>query len=67
MNKIIINCDTGEETTIPLSQEEIELINAQNAESEAKEAELEATRVSAKSKLAALGLTEEEIAAIVGA
>lgn len=69
--KIVIDCSTGEEQIIPLTADEIaqrELDAAQAlADQQAREAEeaaLLAAKESAKSKLAALGLSDEEIAAL---
>jgi hypothetical protein len=66
-----INCETGEVKDIPLTADEIkareEMIAFQNARIAEEEAELEAkakARESAEAKLAALGLTLEEIAAL---
>jgi hypothetical protein len=69
--KVIVNCATGESTTVPLTEAELEqreidrlAWEAQEAERKAAEAEQEALKASANAKLAALGLTEDEIAAI---
>jgi hypothetical protein len=71
--RLEVNCATGEETIIELTDEEIA---AQKAYAEARLAEdkarLEAeeakavAKASAIAKLAALGLTEDEAAAIAG-
>jgi hypothetical protein len=68
---IEVNCATGEVTERPLTAEEIAqreadatAYAARQAEEEA-EAEAKATaKASARAKLAALGLTEDEIAAL---
>lgn len=67
-----INCETGEVKDIPLTAEEIkareEMIAFQNARIAAEEAEAQAkaeAKASALAKLEALGLTEEEAAALV--
>ena len=72
--KVIINCETGEESIVPLTAEEIAQreadLAAWEAEQTAREAEAQAkaeAQASALAKLAALGLTEEEAAAIAGA
>lgn len=72
--KIIINCETGEESIVPLTAEEIAQLEADRIASEAERAAREAeaqakaeAKASALAKLAALGLTEEEAAAIAGA
>jgi hypothetical protein len=67
-NKIEINALTGETVVTELTSQELAELEAENianqsaidAEREAKEA----ARTSALAKLAALGLTEEEIAAL---
>ena len=71
--KIEVNCATGEVTESPLSSEEIaqRQISAQRAAEEqaAREAEAQAkaeAKASAKAKLAALGLSDTEIAALLG-
>jgi hypothetical protein len=72
LTKLVIDCSTGEEQTIPLTTEEIAQIEVDRiafeesqasaqAEAEAKEA----ARQSGIAKLLALGLTEEEANAIV--
>jgi|688.fasta_scaffold119607_2 hypothetical protein len=70
--KYVFDCATGEESYIPLTQQEIDDIDAQaeraRADEEARniaDAAAEATRESARAKLAALGLTEAEVAALV--
>jgi hypothetical protein len=69
--KVIVDCSTGESVTVPLTTEELEQseldridYEAEQAERLAAEAELQALKASANSKLAALGLTADEIAAI---
>ena len=69
--KVIVDCATGESITVPLTEEELAqreadrvAYEAAEAERLAAEAEQEALKASAQAKLAALGLTEEEIAAI---
>lgn len=66
-----IDCSTGESITRPLTQEEINDRIAMQEAAAAREAELAAlaeakaaARASAETKLAALGLTPEEIAAL---
>ena len=68
---IEVNCETGEVTTRPQTAEEIAAAEAQAKQAEAdrlaREAEAEAAaqaKASAEAKLAALGLTAEEIAAL---
>ncbi len=71
--KLVINCETGEREIIPLTEEEIaerELMQlqaiAEQEQREADQAAKEAAKASAISKLAALGLSDAEIAALVG-
>ena len=71
LNKVVVNCETGETQIVPLTAEEIAQREADAivyAEQKAQEqAEAEARTVakaSAEAKLAALGLTTEEIAAL---
>ncbi len=69
--KTIINCETGEVQTLPLTQDEI---NQREADAAAFEAMMvarqeaaaakELAKASAVAKLTALGLTAEEIAAL---
>jgi hypothetical protein len=71
--KVIVDCSTGEETILPLSAEEISQLEADRAQAEADRAAAQAeadakadAKASALAKLAALGLTEEEAAALAG-
>jgi hypothetical protein len=71
--KLVINCETGEREIIRLTPEEIaerELMQlqaiAEQEQREADQAAKEAAKASAISKLAALGLSDAEIAALVG-
>ena len=68
---IEVNCETGEVTERPLTAEELAANEAAQAQAEADRVAAEAEAVtkamakaSAESKLAALGLTAEEIAAL---
>ena len=68
--KIVVDCSTGEQTIVPLTAEEItqrEVDATAYAEAEAiRQAEETAkaeAKASANTKLAALGLTAEEISA----
>jgi hypothetical protein len=71
--KLIVDCATGAQTYVPLSEEEIaerELLAAQAAEEqaarEAAEAEREALKASARAKLVSgQPLTEEEASLLV--
>jgi hypothetical protein len=69
--KVIYDCATKEESIIPLTAEEIEAIQVQQAVLAEQEAYLEAqkeakniARAAAFEKLKALGLTDEEISAL---
>jgi hypothetical protein len=69
--KTIVNCETGEVQILPFTQEEIDQRIADQIEAEARfQARQEAiaakaaAKASAEAKLAALGLTPEEIAAL---
>ena len=69
--KIVVNCETGETTVVTLTSEEIAQREAdaqaevtRKAAEEAAKAAEEAAKASAQAKLAALGLTSEEIAAL---
>ena len=69
--KVIVDCATGESTTVPLTeaelaQREIDRVafEAQEAERQAAEQAQEALKASANAKLLALGLTEAEVAAL---
>ena len=64
---LIVDGLTGTETVRDLTEEELENITSTQAEAQAFQASQEAkaqARTSALAKLAALGLTEEEIAAL---
>jgi hypothetical protein len=74
--KVEVNCSTGEVIETPLTPEEIAEIQAnaaafaeeaaeKKAIADAAAAAAEAARESARAKLAALGLTEAEVAALV--
>lgn len=69
--KIVVNCETGETTVVTLTSEEIAQREADAAAFAAAEAErvaaeeaAKAAKESAQAKLAALGLSAEEIAAL---
>jgi len=71
--RTIVNTQTGEVVTAPLSSDEIAALHtaeaarlSAQAELDAAETALVASKESARAKLAALGLTEAEISAIVG-
>ena len=69
--KVIVDCSTGEETILPLTADEIAQLETDRAQAEADRAAREAeaatvaeAKASANAKLAALGLTPEEISAL---
>jgi hypothetical protein len=69
--KLIVDCSTGVTTEVELTDEEVAqreadaaAYAAQKAEREAAEAAKAAAKASGEAKLAALGLTAEEIAAL---
>ncbi len=69
--RIEIDCSTGIESIIELTDQEIADLEAQAVEAAARKAEeeaalaaAEAAKESARAKLAALGLTADEIAAL---
>lgn len=69
--KVIVDCSTGEQTIVPLTADEIaDLETARVAAeeeriaAEAAAAQVAAAKASAESKLAALGLSADEIAAL---
>jgi len=71
LTKVVVDCATGESTIVPLSEQEIaqrdlDRLAFEEAEAArlAAEEEKAALKESANAKLLALGLTEEEIAAI---
>lgn len=71
LNHLVIDCATGEQTIVPFTPEEIaqreaDILVAQQAEAErlAAEAASAEAKASAISKLAALGLSDAEIAAL---
>ena len=70
---VVVNCETGEQTVRDLTDEEETARAASVAESEAEREAQEAAdakqaedRASGDAKLKALGLTADEIAALVG-
>ena len=71
LTKVIVDCSTGEQTIVPLTAEEIAQLEADQAQieteraaSEAEAAAVAAAKAAGQAKLAALGLTAEEIAAL---
>lgn len=74
LTKIIVDCSTGDVQELPLTEEEIAEREAMAAQAEAdrlvREAEETAkaeAKASALAKLQALGLSEDEAKALVGA
>jgi len=71
LNKIVVDCSTGEQTIVPLTAEEIAqretdaaAYAAQQAIQEAEAAAKATAKASAEAKLKALGLSDAEIAAL---
>ena len=67
LTQIIFDASTGETTVVPFTPEEIAELEACKAEAASVKAEADAktaAREAALAKLAVLGLTEEEIAAL---
>lgn len=72
LTKVVVDCASGEVSYIPLTEEEIAEREALAAQAELERLEREAAdqakaeaKASAESKLAALGLTAEEISALL--
>ena len=71
--KLIVNCETGEQTSVEFTPEEYaqaeadaQAYAAAQVEREAAEAEAAAIKASAVAKLAALGLTPAEVTSVIG-
>ena len=69
--KVVVDCATGESTTVPLTEAEIAqrevdriAYEAQEAERNAAKQAQENAKASANAKLLALGLTEAEVEAL---
>ena len=69
--KVIVDCATGESTTVPLTEAELAQREIDRVAAEASEAERQAAeqaqanaKASANAKLLALGLTQAEVAAL---
>jgi hypothetical protein len=63
----VFDAQTGESITRPMTENEIAEVEAMKAEAQARQAEADAkvaARESALAKLAALGLTADEVAAL---
>ena len=74
MEKVIVDCSTGLQEVVPLTAEEIADLEAAAAQAEAdrlaaeqEAAQKAALKQAAQDKLKALGLTDLEVAALVGA
>lgn len=72
LTKLIINCETGVQEEIELTDEEVAQLEADRQAAEAAQAERDAeaiargaAKASAEAKLTALGLTAEEVAALI--
>jgi sugar-specific transcriptional regulator TrmB len=71
ITKLVVDCTTGAQMIVPLSPEELAEREAMRIQAEADQTQREAdelakaeAKASAQVKLAALGLTEAEIAAL---
>ena len=71
LTKVVVDCSTGEQSVLPLTAAEIADLEAAAAQAEqdrlaaeAEAASVQAAKEAAQAKLAALGLTAEEIAAL---
>jgi hypothetical protein len=69
MNKVIVDCSTGEQTVVPLTPEEIAELEAAQAQAEqdrlAAEAEAAQKAVARQALLDKLGITQEEAALLL--
>jgi hypothetical protein len=72
--KVVFDFLTGDVTNVPLTEEEIAENTARAAEADERDAQIkseaearELARESAREKLSGLGLTQDEVEAIVGA
>ena len=70
MDKVIVDCSTGETTIVPLTAEEIAQAEANAAQAEADrqaaEAEAAAKKAARAEILAKLGLTDDEAKVLLG-
>lgn len=70
MEKVIVDCSTGEQTVVPLTAEEIAELEAAAAQAEADRLEAEkaaADKAAARAAiLEKLGLSDEEAAVLLG-
>ena len=69
MEKVIVDCSTGEQTVVPLTDEEIAELEAAAAQAEAErlaaEQEAAAKAVARQALLDKLGITQEEAALLL--
>lgn len=66
MKELIVNCETGETVVRDIAPEVLAAMEAAEAERESAAAEAETKRAEAIAKLETLGLTAEDIRAILG-
>ncbi len=70
MEKVIVDCSTGEQTVVPLTDEEIAELEAAAAKAEADRLAAEAAQAEKEAARAAilekLGLTADEAAVLLG-
>jgi hypothetical protein len=73
ITKLLVNCDTGEQTIVPLTAEELAQREADaiayaeaKASQDAEIAAKDAAKASAIAKLTALGLSDTEVSALIG-
>ena len=67
MKKIIINCETGKSTIEEFTNDDLALMTADNIEAETKkikQEQVEVAKIAAQAKLAALGLTADDLKAL---
>jgi hypothetical protein len=64
-SRIVFDASTGQQSTVELTAEELLAFQSVSGDGEERTAD-DAVRTSARAKLAAIGLTEEEITALVG-
>ena len=71
--KIVVNCETGVTEEIELTDAEVAQLEAdrqavlkQQADLKAEQDAAEAAKASAQAKLKALGLSDDEVAALIG-
>ena len=62
--KCVVNATTGEQTIVPMTDEELAIDAATIAASKAECEKMEADKAAATAKLAALGLTADDLKAL---